>query len=123
MSESLFGEKLKSLRLDSRVGLRELARVVDKSPGYLSDVKNGKVPPPSDGVILDLAKPLHVDKRDLLSAARKIDPEISDYVSRQPKAADFLRLARERIYDDEDWERLARLAEIAKLGKEEKEKK
>jgi hypothetical protein len=74
-------------------------------------------------VILDLAKPLHVDKRDLLSAARKIDPEISDHVSRQRKAADFLRLARERIYDDEDWERLARLAEIAKLGKEEKEKK
>jgi transcriptional regulator with XRE-family HTH domain len=45
MSENLFGEKLKSLRLDSRVGLRELARVVDKSPGYLSDVKNGKVCP------------------------------------------------------------------------------
>jgi transcriptional regulator with XRE-family HTH domain len=123
MSGTSFGEKLKSLRLGARVGLRELARLVDKSPGYLSDVENGRVPPPSDGVILDIASALRVDKQELLSAASKMDPELSDYVAQQPKAADFLRHARERTYDDDDWERLARLAEIAKLGKEEKEKK
>jgi transcriptional regulator with XRE-family HTH domain len=123
MSENIFGRKLKNLRLEARVGLRELARLVDKSPGYLSDVENGRVPPPSEGVILDMARALHADKQELLSAASKIDPELSDYVAQQRKAADFLRLARERTYDDEDWERLARLAEIAKLGKEEREKK
>jgi hypothetical protein len=48
---------------------------------------------------------------------------LSDYVIKQPQAADFLRLAREKKFNGEDWERLAQLAKISKLGKAEKEEK
>ena len=119
--DKTFGETLRDLRVEAEVGLRELARLVDKSPGYLSDVENDRVPPPSLPVILDIAMALKVDKNVLLTAASKVDPELSDYVVKQPQAADFLRMAKERDYDTGDWERLTQLARIAKLGKGEKE--
>ena len=105
------------------VGLRELARLINKSPGYLSDVENGRVPPPSEVVLLDIAKALHVDKKELLKAASKVDPELSGYVAERSQAADFLRMAKDQEFDNGDWERLTQLAKIAKLGKEGKETK
>ena len=117
-----FGLKLRELRIKRGVGLRELARRIGKSPGYLSDVENGRVPPPSETVILSIAISLGGDKRELLKAAHKVEPEISQYVAQQSTAADFLRMAKEKEFENGDWERLTQLAKIAKLGKEEDSK-
>ncbi len=105
-----------------RIGLRELARLIDKSPGYLSDVEHDHVPPPSENVILKIAAALNVDKRELLNVAQKMDPEISSYVAREPEAADFLRMAKEKEFDRDDWQRLSKIAQAAKLGKGRKNK-
>ena len=115
-----FGKKLRDLRIRADVGLRELARLINKSPGYLSDVEHDNVPPPSEDVLLKIAGALSVDKKELLTAAQKMDPELSRYVARDPEIADFLRMAREKKFDSEDWETLTKLAEAAKLGKGEK---
>ena len=117
-----FGKKLRDLRIHADVGLRELARLINKSPGYLSDVEHDNVPPPSEDVILKIAAVLNVDKKELLIVARKMDPEISRYVAGEPEVADFLRMAREKRFDSDDWETLTKLAEAAKLGKTEKNK-
>ena len=117
-----FGKKLRDLRIQAEVGLRELARLIEKSPGYISDVEQDHVPPPSEDVILKIAAVLSVAKKELLTAARKMDPEISRYVAREPEAADFLRMAQEKRYDSDDWETLTKLAEAAKLGKVDKDK-
>jgi transcriptional regulator with XRE-family HTH domain len=114
-----FGKKLRDFRIQADVGLRELARLIEKSPGYISDVEQDHVPPPSEDVIIKIAAALNVDKKELLVAARKMDPEISSYVTGEPEAADFLRMARDKKFDREDWETLTRLAEAAKLGKKE----
>ena len=119
--ESTFGETLRHIRIDKGVGLRELARHISKSPGYLSDMENGRVPPPSEALILDIAAALKVDKRKLLVAARKVDPEVSNYVAQKPEVADFLRMARDQEFEPDDWERITELVKIAKLGKREKE--
>jgi transcriptional regulator with XRE-family HTH domain len=118
-----FGIKLRELRKQSGIGLRELARLINNSAGYLSDVELERVPPPSEEVILRIAIALDADKKELLLAAKKVDPELSSYVAQQPQAADFLRLAKEKEFDNEDWERLAQLAKISKLGKAEKKEK
>ena len=112
-----FGEILRDIRIDSGLGLRELARLIDKSPGYLSDVENGRVPPPSEATIVHMARALKVEKQRLLVAARKVDPELSDYLTEKPLAVDFLRIAKDNDYDEDDWVRLGQLALIAKLGK------
>jgi transcriptional regulator with XRE-family HTH domain len=117
-----FGKKLRDFRLNADMGLRELARLINKSPGYLSDVEHDHVPPPSEEVILKIADVLQVDKNDLLMAARKMDPELSRYVTREPEVADFLRMAHEKKFDSDDWETLTKLAEAAKLGKADKDK-
>ena len=114
-----FGKKLRDLRVNSDIGLRQLARLIDKSPGYLSDVEHDNVPPPSEDVILKIAAALDVDKKELLIVAQKMDPEISSYVAQKPEAADFLRMAKDKKFDNEDWDTLTRLAEAAKLGKTE----
>lgn len=117
-----FGKKLRDLRINADVGLRELARLIEKSPGYISDVEQEHVPPPSEDVILKISAVLNVDKKELLTAAQKMDPEISRYVAREPEVADFLRMAQEKRYDSDDWETLTKLAEAAKLGKVDKDK-
>jgi transcriptional regulator with XRE-family HTH domain len=114
-----FGKRLRSLRLTSGVGLRELARRVGTSPGYLSDVEQGNAPPPSEQVIIKIADALGVDKHPLLQDAKKIDPELTRYVADQPLAADFLRMAKNQHFDSDDWHRLTQLAKISRLGKDE----
>jgi transcriptional regulator with XRE-family HTH domain len=111
-----FGKTLRKLRLEAQVGLRELARLVDKSPGYISDMEQDKVAPPSEEVIVSIAESLRVDKNELLSAASKLDPELSRYVANEPQAADFLRRAKEKGFGSEDWKKLDKLAEIVELG-------
>ena len=117
MSNDIFGKLLRSLRLASGVGLRELARLIEKSPGYLSDVESGNVPAPSQETIVQIASALNVDKKALLNAAKKIDPELSEYVAEQPQVADFLRMAKDQEFNDDDWDRLTQLAKLSKLGK------
>ena len=119
--DDTFGSILRNLRLNAKIGLRELARLINISPGYLSDVEIGRVPPPSEAVILYIAKVLNVDKRKLLIAASKVDPELSDYVVQHPDAADFLRMAKDHKFSTEDWQKLMQLVRIANLGREETE--
>ena len=118
-----FGNILRDLRLKAGLGLRELAELINRSPGYLSDVELDRVPPPSEKMILDITSVLNVDKNILLNAAMKVDPELSEYVIKKPQVADFLRMAKDQEFEDEDWERLAQLAKISKLGKQDEDER
>jgi len=118
-----FGKTLRRLRLNAGVGLRELARLVEKSPGYISDVEQDNVAPPSEEVIVRIAEAIRTDKNELLSAASKLDPELSRYVANEPQAADFLRRAKERGFGSDDWKKLDKLAEIVELGERGKGRK
>lgn len=113
-----FGKTLKHIREKTGVSISELARLINKSKGYLSDLENDNNPPPSLFVILSIAKALNADKKILLMAAGK-EPE---YATQQTAVADFLRMSVEEEYDDEDWKNLRKIAEIAKLGRGGKEK-
>jgi transcriptional regulator with XRE-family HTH domain len=86
-------------------------------------VESGNVPPPSEETIVQIANALNVDKKALLNAAKKVDPELSEYVAEQPQVADFLRMAKDQGFNDDDWDRLTQLAKLSKLGKGEGEKK
>lgn len=118
-----FGKTLRRLRMNAGVGLRELARLVEKSPGYISDVEQDNVAPPSEEVIVRIAEAIRTDKNELLSTASKLDPELSRYVANEPQAADFLRRAKERGFGSDDWKKLDKLAEIVELGERGKGRK
>lgn len=118
-TSNTFGSILKKLRLDNGIGLRELAKMIGKSPSYLSEIESNRVPPPSVAMIVDIAEALGGHRNELLSAASKIDPQLTDYVAHQPEAADFLRKAQEYGFNREDWQKLEQLTEIA-FGRKEK---
>jgi transcriptional regulator with XRE-family HTH domain len=109
--EKTFGQTLKGLRESAQVGLNQLANYIETSRGYLSDVENEKVAPPSVDKIEAISRALKCDVWTLLKAAGK---EI-EYITRQPAAADFLR--KTEGYTDEDWEKAGKLVDIAGLGK------
>jgi len=113
--DTFFGETLRRKREEKGLGLRELARRIGKSQGYLSDVEKDKVAPPSVEVILAIVAALQVDKWELLRAA---DKEV-EYIATQPEAADFLRKTSE--FGPEEWKKAEQLVEIAGLGKKGKD--
>jgi len=119
-SQKPFGTILKKLRLDTGIGLRKLAKMIGKSPSYLCEIESGHASPPSAEMILDIANALGGHKNELLAAASKMDPQLSEYVAHQPEAADFLRKAQEYGFNKKDWQKLEQLAEIALGKKEEK---
>ena len=119
----MFGKVLKENRMKADLGLRDFAGRVGISPGYLSDLENEKVAPPSEKLILEMAKTLGIEKDELLKAAEKVDPEVAKYVAQEPRVADFLRMAKEKKFDNGDWEKLSELARVVGLGTQEEEKK
>jgi len=70
----MFGQILKENRMNAGIGLRDFAGRIGISPGYLSDLENEKVAPPSEKLILAMARTLGVEKDVLLKAAEKVDP-------------------------------------------------
>ena len=115
--DKTFGEILRDARVKAEVGLRELARLIETSAGYLSDVEKDKVPPPSVDLILSIAMALNADKWELLRAA---DKEV-EFITKQPEATDFLRKTSD--FRPEEWKKAGQLVEIAGLGKKGEEKK
>jgi len=49
-----FGDYLKELRLEARIGLREFARLIDMKPSNFSNIERGKVAPPATKKTLDV---------------------------------------------------------------------
>ncbi len=94
MKNSTFNEVIKNARQSLDKGLRELAREINLSPSYLSRMEAGDFPPPSEEVIIKLAKVLKIDSDELLALANKIDPMLKDKINQEPKLyAAFLRKA------------------------------
>jgi transcriptional regulator with XRE-family HTH domain len=113
-----FGKILRELRIKSDYGLREFAKMVDIQPSYLSGIETGKHPPPKPEVIKRMADILGGREKELFAAAEKVDPDISAYMARQPEAADFLRMARDQDFDDQDWRKITDFIKWAKMGKD-----
>jgi transcriptional regulator with XRE-family HTH domain len=70
-----FGSRIRQLRTDKGLSLREFAENVGIDFTYLSKIENGKVDPPSEEKIRYMAKELEVDAETLLGLAGKVSPE------------------------------------------------
>lgn len=92
------GATLRLLRLQSGLGLRDLARRLGVSTTYLSRVENGIDAAPTAARIGDMARELGVPTGLLLELSRRVTPFLADYVAEVPEAASlFLDVARRRL--------------------------
>ena len=93
-----FGATLRLLRLESGLGLRDLARRLGVSGSYLSRVESGVDATPATNRLLALARELNIPPTLLLDLAHQISPLVVDYVERVPEAGSlFLQIAHRRL--------------------------
>src|SRR4030065_1244793 len=90
-----FGNRLRELRPEAGMTLRELADLVNVNFTYLSKIENGALPPPSEKVIRKLAEVLNFDKDELLTLAGIIPADIAE-ILRDRKTLERLRAEQAR---------------------------
>ncbi len=92
------GATLRLLRLDSGLGLRDLARRIDVSGAYLSRIENGRDAAPTVERLEAMARELAVPATLLLDIAPRVSPLVVEYVETVPEAATlFLEIAHRRL--------------------------
>jgi transcriptional regulator with XRE-family HTH domain len=112
------GQRLRELRKARNIDQRTLAervasrlRAAEEGRGfdftYLSKIENDRVDPPSQVVLLQLAKELETDPDELLALAGKVPLGLGQTLRESEGARAFYRTARELDLNERDWKRLA----------------
>ena len=92
-----FGSRIRQLRTERGISLREFADRVGIDFTYLSKIENGKVDPPSEEKIKVMASKLDVESEALLGLAGKISSEqIRKAVESNPDVGVLLRKLQSR---------------------------
>ena len=109
-----FPDRLRELRRAARMSQRALAEQVGVDFTYLSKIENGRVEPPSEGVLQRIAKEL-ADKLgldeteladELITLAGKIPSDLAETLSRNPEVVRLLRSVGSDVRSAADWRRL-----------------
>ena len=109
-----FPDRLRELRRAARLSQRALAEQVDVDFTYLSKIENGRVEPPSEGVLLRIAKELagklgkdETELADeLITLAGKIPSDLAETLSRNPEVVRLLRSVGSDVHSAADWRKL-----------------
>src|SRR5262249_22746185 len=105
-----FGQRLRELRQNKNLTLRQLADAVGVDFTYLSKIENGKAGYlPGAETIRSLAEALEADALELLQLADKVPPEMERFAG-DAKARRFLKRAQE-VASPGDWDALLELLE------------
>lgn len=109
---SILSQRIKELRTQQGVGVRELGRIIGKTGQHISNIEKG-IGNPSAEVIVDIAKALNADKDELLHLAELVDPQVVDVINQKPSSIPaFLRSAGD--LSDDQWIELQAYAEKLK---------
>ncbi len=87
-----FGTTLKLLRVRAAMTQAELSRLAGHTKSCISMYESYQLPPPSPDVIKKFSLILGGDSDVLFRAAKKLDPELSDYIEATPQVARIVRL-------------------------------
>ena len=109
-----FPDRLRELRRAARLSQRALAERVGVDFTYLSKIENGRVEPPSEGVLLriakELASKLGKDETaladELITLAGKIPSDLAETLSRNPEVVRLLRSVGGDVHSAADWRKL-----------------
>ncbi len=80
LNRETFGARLRRLREDRGLGLREMAGKLDVSAGYLSRVERDDHAPPAEPVVVAAAQLLGVEPDDLLAHAGRVPSDVEAWL-------------------------------------------
>lgn len=107
-----FGDKLRRLRAERRIRLKDMAAALKVSPAYLSALEHGRRGRPSGGLVQQISAYFNLawdDVDELKRLAELSHPRVTvDTAGLTPKATELANLLAERIgkLDEETIERL-----------------
>lgn len=91
------GERIKRVRQERQLGLRELAGQLGISATYLSRIETcQESSPPAEKVIRGLADLLQDDFDELMQLAGRVPEDVENMIKRDPDLPAFLRTASEK---------------------------
>ena len=106
-----FGSRIRSLRKEKDISLRELSERVGMDFTYLSKIENGKVEPPSEQKIRAIASELEVGAEELLALSGKVSSnEIRKAVQGNPSVGVLLRKIQSRSLSKQQIARMLKIA-------------
>ncbi|MFW6136763.1 MAG: PTS sugar transporter subunit IIA [Candidatus Aminicenantaceae bacterium] len=105
----MFGQTLRMLRAASGISLREMARRLDLSPAYLSQVERDQLPPPTYERIERIAGILGIPKSILQEMISRPDPEIMNILEETPALTRFIHAASEAGFNTKDYRDISHL--------------
>ncbi len=125
LKHNLFGVFLKEKRQQKNISLRELSDKANVVHTYIAKIENGSKPPPSDDVMMRLAKGLNLDDEsaeiffDLAAKCKRINDnknfylpaDISKYLSNEDNAKRLIRKASKLGNSNEFWNELLKQLE------------
>lgn len=116
-----FGEKIRTLRAERGVTLKQMAASLQVSSAYLSALEHGKRGRPTVGLLHQICQYFGLiwdDAEDLKKLARRSNPRVViDTAGLSPKATELANTLAERIRDLDDPRIDTLLAELVPPGK------
>lgn len=102
--EFVFGEYLRALRKAKKVSIRELAKQLNKTPTYISDIEKGNNRPPNENLLNSIIVALNLGddtlqvKNKLFDLAAKergvVSADIADFIMQDDDVRNVIRLAK-----------------------------
>lgn len=103
-NEFVFGEYLRSLRQAKKVSIRELAKQVNKTPTYISDIEKGNNRPPDESLLNSIIVALNLEddalqiKNTLFDLAAKerggVSADIAEFIMQDDDVRNVIRLVK-----------------------------
>ncbi len=88
----MFGHTLRMLRTTAGISLRSLAKKIDVSPAYLSQVELGKLKPPTHNRIIKIAETIGVPEDLLIEMSHRPNPDTILLLRGHQELNEFIKL-------------------------------
>ena len=115
-TEFEFGKYLRAVREAKGISIRQLAKAVDKTPTYISDIEKKNNKPPEKKLLDDIILNLNLEDYspkikntlyDLAAIGREDVPaDIKDYIMNTPKLLAVIRTTKDKPNDQQIWSQL-----------------
>jgi len=117
MQERTLGEVIRGQRVNKGLGLREMAKALNKTLWYLSDIENDRRVP-SEDVLGKIAKMLAIDFNILMALGGRFGDDAERYMKRHPTAGVLFRKITEGNLKDNELQKLLKQVEDLNKKKE-----
>jgi transcriptional regulator with XRE-family HTH domain len=110
MNHQTLGEIIRGARIAKEKSLREVSKLLDITPSYLSDIENDRRIP-SEDVLRSIVNLLGLDFDHCMALAGRFGENADRYIKKQPVAGVLFRFLSEKNLQEDELRDLLRQAE------------